>query len=355
MRPCAEREDLDLPSRWGAVILGLLAVAAATRGADAADGRSAAGLSKSLAIEESRNGAASPHLLPLLDRLAGAQFDDGALGEAAESRRRALKIALRAYGGASSNAANAMTALADVEILRHRYVDAEPLLTAALLTLEARLGSDNAALAGPFAALARVALARGDLPAAEAWATRANTIVGRRPAVASEPLRVLGAVYAAEDRFDDGAGVLRAAIARDRQFHGAFSLESARTLAQLANLLLRAQRFDEALPLIEQAIAIDQARLGPTHPLIADDFADLGLIYAGLGRDADASNALYFAIDLLERGAGEESARLGYAELQIAPILRRLGKNDDAQVAFKDAKRILDAAANDERQRERQI
>ena len=60
MRPCAEREDLDLPSRWGAVILGLLAVAAATRGADAADGRSAAGLSKSLAIEESRSGDASP-------------------------------------------------------------------------------------------------------------------------------------------------------------------------------------------------------------------------------------------------------------------------------------------------------
>ena len=150
--------------------------------------------------------------------------------------------------------------------------------------------------------------------------------------------------------------MLRAAIARDRQTRGVRSLEAARGLAQLANLLLRARRFDEALPLIEQAIEIDQERLGPTHPLIADDFADLGLIYAGLDRDADAeSNALYFAIDVLEKGSSEESTRLGYAELEIAPILRRLGQKDDAETAFKDAKRILDAAANDERQHERQI
>jgi tetratricopeptide (TPR) repeat protein len=168
-------------------------------------------------------------------------------------------------------------------------------------------------------------------------------------------LRVLGAVYAEERRFDDGERVLRSAIARDRQGHGANNAETARSLAQLANLELRAQRFNEALPLIEEAISLDQLRLGSTHPLIADDFADLGLVYAGLGRDDAASDALYFAIDLLNRGAGEESTRLAYAELEIAPILRRLGQKDDADAAFKDARRILDAAADDERQHERQI
>jgi tetratricopeptide (TPR) repeat protein len=325
-------------------------------GANAADTRSVSVLSRSLAIEESRSGASSPHLLPLLDRLAGAQFDDGALGEAAASRRRALKIALRTYGSDSTNAANAMVTLADVEILRHHYVAAESLLVTALPVLEARLGADNPALSAPLSALARVAVARGDLAAAEAWAGRANVIALRHPtAASSEPLRTLGAVYGEEERFDEGERVLRAALARDRQARGgANSLDSARSLAQLANLLLRAKRFNEALPLIEQAIAIDQERLGPTHPLIADDFADLGLIYAGLGRDDAAADALYFAIDLLDRGSAEETTRLAYAELEIAPILRRLGQTDDANDAFKDAKRILDSAANDERQRERQ-
>ena len=40
---------------------------------------------------------------------------------------------------------------------------------------------------------------------------------------------------------------------------------------------------------------------------------------------------------------------------RIAPILRRLGQTEDADAAFKDAKHILDKAADDERKRQRQI
>jgi tetratricopeptide (TPR) repeat protein len=345
-----------LPSRWGTIVLGLCAALALMRSADAADTRSVTGLTKRLATEENRSGTASPLLLPLLDRLAGAQFDDGALSEAADSRRRALKIALRAYGGQSINAAHAMIGLADVEVLRHHYVDAEPLLSTALAVQQAHLGADNPALIGPLASLARIALARGDTTEAETWANRANTIAARHPvaAISSEPLRVLGAIYATEERFDDGERLLRAAIAID-QHRPANSLDVARDLAQLANLLLRAQRDADALPYIEQAIAIDQERLGPTHPLIADDFTDLGLIYAGLGRDDAAADALYFAIELLEQGSNEESTRLGYAELDIAPVLRQLGQTEEADAAFKDAKHILDKAADDEREHERQL
>jgi tetratricopeptide (TPR) repeat protein len=342
--------------RWGIIALGVLVMAAGVRGANAADPHAVALLSKSLAVEESRSGDASPHLLPLLERLAGAQIDDGALAQAADSRRRALKIELHAYGGDSVNAAQAMIALARVEVLRQDYAKAEPLLISALPVLKMRFGEESPVLIEPLAALARIALARGDLPAAESWAHQSQAIAARRPAATStEPLRVLGAIDAAEQRVDDGEKMLRDAIARDRQYHGADSLEMARSLAQLANLLLRAEHFDKALPLIEQAIAIDQDKLGETHPLIADDYADLGLIYAGLGRDDAAGDALSFAIDLLERGSNEESARLGYAELEIAPILRRLGQTEDADAAFKDAKHILDKAAEDERQRQRQL
>jgi tetratricopeptide (TPR) repeat protein len=350
------REYRDLPSRWEAFALGFLAAGIVAGSAAAADGGSIAGLTKTLSAEESRSGIASPHLLPLLDRLAGAQFDDGELADAADSRQRALKIVVHAFGADSTNAANAMVALAGVELLRHRYSRAEPLLIAAVPALEARFGADSAALAGPLAGLARIALTRGDLTAAEGWAKRATAIADRRPAMTtSEPLRALGAVYAAEKRFDEGEKVLRTAIARDRQRGPADSPELARSLAQLANLLLRAQHFAEALPILEQAIVIDQDRLGPNHPLIADDFADLGLIYAGLGRDGDASRTLYYAIDLLDNGSSDESTRLAYAELDIVPVLRRLGRNDDAEAAFKDARKILDRAADDDRQHEREI
>jgi tetratricopeptide (TPR) repeat protein len=191
--------------------------------------------------------------------------------------------------------------------------------------------------------------------AAETWADRATAIAARHPSsVSSEPWRALGAVYATQDRFAEGEKVLRAALARDRAAAGD-GFETARSLAQLANLLLRAKRFDAALPPIEQATAIDQQQLGATHPLIADDFTDLGLIYAGIGRDAAAGVALCYALDLLERGAHEDTPRVAYVELGLAPVLRRLGYADDAKTAFDDAKRILDAAAKDERKRDRQI
>jgi tetratricopeptide (TPR) repeat protein len=346
--------SLGVRARWGVIGLSLCAAAAVSGHAAGADG-SIAGLTQALAVAESRAGVASPHLLPLLDRLAGAQVDDGALAEATASRRRALKIALTAFGSSSRKAAEAMTALAEIDILQHQYLDAEPLLTAASRILSGRREADGPALATGWAGLARIALARGDTKLAEAWAVRADAIPTRNPARSTEPLRVLGAAYAAEQRFDDGERILRLALARDRHSHGDASPEAARSLAQLANLLLRAQQFDEALPMIEQAIAIDQSRLGPTHPLIADDFCDLGLIYAGLKRDEDARRVLSFAIDLLDEGAGGNDTRIAYAEIELATVLRRLGDKDAADAAADDAKHILDDAEHEERARERQI
>jgi len=132
-------------------------------------------------------------------------------------------------------------------------------------------------------------------------------------------------------------------------------VETARSLAQLANLLLRAKRFADALPLAEQAIAIDQAKLGPIHPLIADDFCDLGLIYAGLNRDADAARMLAYAIGLLDQGSANDTSRMAYAELDLAGVLHTMGYNDAADAAFADGKRILDKAGLDEREHEREV
>jgi tetratricopeptide (TPR) repeat protein len=340
-------------TRWGFIGLSLIAAVAISGPAGSADG-SIAGLSRALAVAESRAGIASPHLLPLLDRLAGVQSNDGALGEATASRRRALKIALTAYGGASIKAAEAMTALADIDILQHQYLDAEPLLTAAANIL-GRRGADSPAMAAALAGLGRIALAHGDTKLAATLATRADAVPSRNPARSTEPLRILGATYAVEQRFDDGERILRLALARDHRSHGDASPETARSLAQLANLLIREEHFDEALPLLEQAIAIDQSRLGPTHLLIADDFCDLGLIYAGLKRDDDARRVLNFAIDLLDESAGNGDTRIAYAELQLATVLRRLGDTEAADAADEDAKRILDDAEDKERGRERQI
>jgi len=336
----------------GLCLAGIVAAADFSR---AAYGGLVAGLNRAIVAEEGRAGSTSPHLLPLLDQLAGAQFNDGALAEAAESRHRALKIAIAAYGRNSPNVAKAMTALAEIDILRLRYLDAEPLLIVAVTDLSERLGTKNPALSEPLTALARIAVAHGEFDRAERLAGHAHAVAAHDPGHLAEALRALGAGYAGEGRFAESEAVLRQAIALDRQAHGETGLETARSLAQLANLLLRAQRFDEALLPVEQALAIDQARLGRTHPLIADDLCDLGLIYAGLKRHEDAITTLADAMGLLEKAGASDSSRFAYAELDLAGVLRTTGYNKAADVTLADAKRILDKAEEDDGQRERNL
>ena len=333
----------------------LAGIVAATVSGRAADSVLVTGLNRAIIAEESRAGSTSPHLLPLLDQLAGALFDDGALAEAAESRHRALKIAIAAYGSASPNAAKAMTSLAEIDILQLRYLDAEPFLTVAIANLSERLGPKNPALSEPLTALARIAVAHGEFDRGETLAGRANVLAARDPGRSAQALRALGFAYAGEKRLSEGEAVLRQAVALDRQAHGETGIETARSLAQLANLLLRAQRFDEALLPAEQALAIDQARLGHTHPLIADDFCDLGLIYAGLKRYEDAIASLAYAMGLLGQAGARDSPRFAYAELDLAGVLRTTGYNKAADVILADAKRILDKAEEDDRQHERNL
>jgi hypothetical protein len=337
-------------------LIGICLVAGAAPSRAASDDGAAARLTRALAAGEAHDGRTSPYLLPVLEELAQAHGQDGALGEAAALRRRALDIALAAFGCDSASAAQAMAALALTDIEWRRYLDAEPLLIVAERVLGTRVAADHPAMATVSAGLARIALARGDVKPAEAWANAALAIARRNPhGRSTEPLRALGAVLAAEERFEEAERVLTEALAQDRRQHGADGVDTARSLSQLGNLYLRQDRAGDALPLIEEALAIDQSRLGPTHPLIADDLHDLGLAYAALHREGAARAAFTAAIEVLERGAGKETPRVAYAELELSRLYREAGDEAAADAAFKDARRILNKAEAEEHKREREV
>ena len=313
-------------------------------------------LTQALTAAEARAGKTSPDLLPIIDRLARAERRDGALGQAAALRRRALDIAIAAYGHDAALTAEAMAALAMIDIDRRRYLDAEPLLLIAEPGLRGRVGADPALLATIDAGLSRVALARGETGPAEAWSRRAVAIAGADPRQRSaEPLRVLGAVLTAGERFDEAERIVSEALAQDRRQHGPDSAETARSLSQLGNLYLRAGRAKEALPLLEQAAAVDQDRLGPAHPFIADDLYDLALAYDALQRADDARRTLLAAIAILERGSERDTPRVAYAETELSRLYRQKGDKDRADAAFKDARRILNKAEAQEHRRERRV
>jgi tetratricopeptide (TPR) repeat protein len=340
---------------FGVVTAALVLVTALRTGAEPpapAQGDSGVALAHSLAETEQHLGRSAPELLPILASLAQLRFEHAEFAEALALRRRSLKIAIAAYGSAAVPAADAMAALAHLYIEQRRYLDAEPLVIAATNVLRDRLGPTDPALAPVLADQARIALARGNDHQARKWAEEAVAIDAKNhQAPQSDHLRVLGAVLVVQGKFDDGERILRQALALDRA--KANALATARSLAQLANAYLRRKRFAEALPPIEEATRIDQNRLGPTHPLIAEDFHDLGLIYLGVNRADDAARALRMAIGLLETGAGRGTPTLAYVQLDLARAEHVLGHDDQAQSLFKDARRILNAAEDEERDRQR--
>lgn len=342
----------------GAGLIGVCFVAVALLASTPgqADDGTVARLTRALAVGEAKEGRASSYLLPVLEELAQAQLRDGALDEAAALRRRALNIAVVAFGCNSARAGEAMTALALTDIDRRRYLDAEPLLIVAERVLANGGAADLPTMATILSGRARIALARGDSKPAEAWATRALALARRNPHNRSaEPLRTLGAVFTAEERFAEAEPPLAEALAQDRRTHGADGEDTARSLSQLGNLYLRQGKAGDALPLFEEAAAIDQSRLGPTHPFIADDLHDLGLAYDALHRDEEARRAFIAAVDVLERGAGRETPRVAYAELELSRLYREAGEDAASDAAFKDARRILNKAEAEEHKRERQV
>ncbi len=311
-------------------------------------------LSRSLAAAEERLGPAHPDLLAILGPLARLRFRDAEIAEATALRRRSLKIAIDAFDNGSVPAAEAMVALASLYIELRRYLDAEPLLIAAGDILSTRLGTGDRAMAPLLSGLARIALARGDKSRARKWAEQAVAIDEKNASEErSGPLRTLGAVLAAEEEFAASERVLRQALALDRE--GKDEAATARTLSQLAESCLRQKHFTAALPLIEEALVIDQGLLGATHPFIADDLYDLGLVYLETGRPADAARVFKAAIDLLDRGIGRTTPRVGYIELGLARAEHEQGREEKAETLFAEARQLLNAAEEEEREREREV
>ena len=296
--------------------------------------------------------ADGPALLPVLDARAQDRWRAGDLAQVTTLRRRALRIALAAFGPGSPATAQAIADLARAHIERRRWLDAEPLLIiAARIPIGAKEYGRGPAI---FAGLARVALARGDAAGALAWAGRAVERARHDPGHASaEPLRALGAALAVLERFEEARRALDEALALDRHRHGLEAAETARSLSQLGNLYLRWDRPEDALAPLQHAAAIDQMLLGPAHPFVADDLHDLGLAYEALDRPERARRLFLAALAALERGAGRDTPRAAYAELALSRIHRKLSDTAAAEAARRDARRILSEAEAEERRRER--
>jgi tetratricopeptide (TPR) repeat protein len=87
-----------------------------------------------------------------------------------------------------------------------------------------------------------------------------------------------------------------------------------------AGIYLQSQgRYGEALPLLERALRIDEAALGPDHPDVATDLNHVGWALSDLGRSAEA-------LPLQERALRIDGAALGSDHPDVASDLNNVGQ-----------------------------
>ncbi len=98
----------------------------------------------------------------------------------------------------------------------------------------------------------------------------------------------------------------------------------------VANIYLAQRRYQDALLLLERALASQEPTLGSEHPQVADNRMSLGRAYLGLGRVNDAEAQHRRALAIHEKVYGLAHYQVGVSGFFLAEVLRQRGKHAEA-------------------------
>jgi len=156
------------------------------------------------------------------------------------------------------------------------------------------------------------------------------------PATKAHLWRTIGLAYAHMGDFEAGIAALRQSLA----LHQAHSspLDQGEAMNRLAEILRKADQFDEAVQLHRQAIELhESSQQEPTWEL-ADAHNNFGLLLYNLGQYDEAEASLKKAIQTHRAAAGgQEAASVGINMHNLSLILRVRGKYKEAEAMIRTA------------------
>ncbi|MBZ5714919.1 serine/threonine-protein kinase [Nannocystis pusilla] len=223
---------------------------------------------------------------------------------------------------------------------------------AAAATLEeaaeaAEAAGHDALKAQAWALLIRVtALANDDPARAHGWYRLARAAAersGDRGALRAEALEGEGLALFAESRFEAALAVQREVLALRERVLGPRHLKLARTFIHLANTLDAQGDKPAALELYERAAALQTEHLGPRHPEVAVSLFDLALVAIDLGALARAEEVLAQVRSIDLEAHGERSQRAAQIDLATAALREQQGAFAEALAAADAAVTVLAA------------
>ncbi len=127
------------------------------------------------------------------------------------------------------------------------------------------------------------------------------------------------------------------------QWHLAF-IEAARLLNQTGYYLNERAQYEEALPLYQRALKIDEQAYGPNHPDVAIDLNNLAELYRDLGQYEEALPLCQRALKIREQVLGPNHPQVATSLNNLALLYKTQGQYGEALPLYQRALKIDEQA-----------
>ncbi len=224
--------------------------------------------------------------------------------------KRALALAIEAFGEASDEASNARNNLGILYKYTGKFDDAKILYETALKNIEQEYGREHISTASLYHNLGGLEHARGDFvageePARKAWEIRANALGANHPDALADAVAYAGVLDGLE-RYDESEKIYRDVLAEYEKIYSAEHYEIAAVLHNLGNVRFARGDYAEAEMLMQRTFAIKQKLFGDEHPDTALSMNNLGVLLQAQGKNDAAREMFQRALEIFQTSLGEE-------------------------------------------------
>jgi tRNA A-37 threonylcarbamoyl transferase component Bud32 len=189
--------------------------------------------------------------------------------------------------------------------------------------------------------------ARGELPDARELLRRGTERLGRdlqdQPLLRARLLDTLGGIHIELGLYDEARPLLQEALAIRERLLGRDHLEVAETLARLGKVA-RLSGQENPVPLLRRALSIRLARLGPESPEVANLLNSLGTALGSQGRSGEAELFLRRSLSLRERLWGERDPLVAEVLHNLSGLAWQSDRIDEALQLQRRALAIREAS-----------
>lgn len=143
-------------------------------------------------------------------------------------------------------------------------------------------------------------------------------------------------------RYEEAEPLLQRALAIQEKVLGPEHPNTALGLNNLAYLYNDQGKYTEAEPLLQRALAIYEQALGPEHPDTATSLNNLAYLYYSQGKHTEAETLYQRALAIRERVLGPEHPDTAQSVNNLALIYYNQGKDEEAEVLYRRALAICE-------------